>query len=72
VTWLGPRFSSVGVRDFASEPRVDRLLRPHRGLACASTLLLDSDGKIQFFYKGEQSADRPAAKKLIQFIEEMR
>jgi peroxiredoxin len=44
----------------------------NRGLACPSTLLLDSDGKIQFFYKGEQSADRPAAKKLIQFIEEMR
>jgi hypothetical protein len=44
----------------------------NRGQAYPSTLLLDSDGNIQFFYKGAESADRPAAKKLIQFIEEMR
>ena len=41
-------------------------------LASPSTLLLDKEGKIQFFYKGEHRADRPAAKKLIQFIEEMK
>jgi peroxiredoxin len=41
-------------------------------LASPSTILLDKEGKIQFFYKGEHRADRPAAKKLIQFIEEMK
>jgi antitoxin component YwqK of YwqJK toxin-antitoxin module/peroxiredoxin len=41
-------------------------------LASPSTILLDKEGRIQFFYKGEHRADRPAAKKLIQFIEEMK
>ena len=40
-------------------------------LAQPSTLILDKDGKIQFFYKGEHRADRPAAKRLLQTIEEM-
>ncbi len=41
-------------------------------LASPSTLILDKDGKIVFFYKGEHRADRPAAKKLIEKIEEMK
>lgn len=41
-------------------------------LASPSTLILDEAGNIQFFYKGEHRADRPAAKKLIQIIEGMR
>ena len=41
-------------------------------LASPSTLILDKDGKITFFYKGEHKADRPAAKKLLQKIEEMK
>jgi antitoxin component YwqK of YwqJK toxin-antitoxin module/peroxiredoxin len=38
-------------------------------LASPSTLIVDKDGVIRFFYKGEHRADRPAAKKLIQVIE---
>lgn len=41
-------------------------------LASPSTLILDKDGKIVFFYKGEHRADRPAAKKLLEKIEEMK
>jgi hypothetical protein len=33
---------------------------------------LDQQGLIQYFYKGEHRADRPAAKKLLQKIEEMK
>jgi antitoxin component YwqK of YwqJK toxin-antitoxin module/peroxiredoxin len=40
-------------------------------LASPSTLIVDQAGKIQFFYKGEHRADRPAAKRLLQKIEEM-
>ncbi len=38
-------------------------------LASPSTLIVDKEGKIRFFYKGEHRADRPAAKKLVQIIE---
>ena len=41
-------------------------------LASPSTLILDQQGLIQYFYKGEHRADRPAAKKLLQKIEEMK
>lgn len=41
-------------------------------LASPSTLILDEAGLIQFFYKGEHRADRPAAKKLLQIIEGMK
>jgi antitoxin component YwqK of YwqJK toxin-antitoxin module/peroxiredoxin len=41
-------------------------------LASPSTLIVDEQGKIQFFYKGEHRADRPAAKKLLQIIEGMK
>ena len=37
-------------------------------LASPSTLVVDTDGKIRFFYKGEHRADRPAAKKLLEVI----
>ncbi|MFY9342147.1 MAG: redoxin domain-containing protein [Planctomycetota bacterium] len=38
-------------------------------LASPSTLIVDKDGVIQYFYVGEHRADRPAAKKLVQIIE---
>ncbi len=41
-------------------------------LASPSTLILDIDGKITFFYKGEHRADRPAANKLLKIIEGMK
>jgi len=40
-------------------------------LASPSTIVVDQQGLIQFFYKGEHRADRPAAKKLLQVIEGM-
>ena len=40
-------------------------------LASPSTLIVDLDGKIRYFYKGEHRADRPAAKRLLQKIEEL-
>lgn len=41
-------------------------------LASPSTLVVDKEGKIRFFYKGEHRADRPAAKKLLETIEGMK
>ncbi len=41
-------------------------------LASPSTLIVDLNGNIQFFYKGEHRADRPAAKKLLEIIEGMK
>lgn len=40
-------------------------------LASPSTLIVDKNGVIQYFYVGEHRADRPAAKKLVQLIEGM-
>jgi antitoxin component YwqK of YwqJK toxin-antitoxin module/peroxiredoxin len=40
-------------------------------LASPSTIVVDEQGLIRFFYKGEHRADRPAAKKLIEVIEGM-
>jgi antitoxin component YwqK of YwqJK toxin-antitoxin module/peroxiredoxin len=38
-------------------------------LASPSTVIVGKDGNIQFFYRGEHKADRPAAKRLLQVIE---
>jgi antitoxin component YwqK of YwqJK toxin-antitoxin module/peroxiredoxin len=38
-------------------------------LASPSTIIVDEQGLIRFFYKGEHRADRPAAKKLVEVIE---
>ncbi|MBL8755577.1 MAG: redoxin domain-containing protein [Planctomycetes bacterium] len=40
-------------------------------LAKPSTIIVDKEGMIRFFYKGEHKADRPAAKKLLEIIEGM-
>jgi antitoxin component YwqK of YwqJK toxin-antitoxin module/peroxiredoxin len=40
-------------------------------LASPSTIVVDEQGTIRFFYKGEHRADRPAAKKLVEVIEGM-
>jgi len=40
-------------------------------LASPSTIVVDEQGLIRFFYKGEHRADRPAAKKLVEVIEGM-
>jgi antitoxin component YwqK of YwqJK toxin-antitoxin module/peroxiredoxin len=38
-------------------------------LASPSTVIVGKDGNIEFFYRGEHKADRPAAKRLLQIIE---
>jgi hypothetical protein len=35
-------------------------------------LVVGLDGAIEYFYKGEHKADRPATRKLVEIIEGMR
>jgi antitoxin component YwqK of YwqJK toxin-antitoxin module/peroxiredoxin len=41
-------------------------------LASPSTLVIGLDGAIEYFYKGEHKADRPATRKLLEVIEGLR
>lgn len=55
-----PDLSLVAQLDIAAE------------LASPSTLVVSRDGVIEYFYKGEHKADRPATRKLIELIEGMK
>ena len=50
--------------------RVERGLEPGRGLVGVGGPGLD--GAIEYFYKGEHKADRPATRKLLEVIEGLR